>query len=247
MHLEVLFLQNEAELSTVLAFLKIKQCPLKILIFVGFFVCTLPVLTEERFFLDNEVLSRVEKKYGSDARVRLVDWQRLILRENSDNDGEKLSKVNAFFNRMEFVDDISLWGKEDYWATPVEFLARRAGDCEDFALAKYFTLVAMGISESQLSLTYVKSLRLNRHHMVLTYYRVPGSEPLVLDNLTSEVKKATERTDLLPIYSFNGTSLWLAKQRGRGVMVGSSQRLSRWQDLLQRMPKGLLETNHYVQ
>jgi hypothetical protein len=59
--------------------------------------------------------------------------------------------------------------------------------------------------------------------------------PLILDNYVTDIHPATERTDLLPIYSFNGTSLWLAKQRGKGKLAGSSSRLKRWQDVMQKM------------
>ena len=61
---------------------------------------------------------------------------------------------------MRFIDDIIHWNKVDYWATPIEFLASHGGDCEDFAIAKYFTLIQLGIPEEQLTLTYVKALRL---------------------------------------------------------------------------------------
>ncbi len=153
---------------------------------------------------------------------------------------EKLERVNRFFNRLHFIDDTIHWQQEDYWATPVEFLASNGGDCEDFALAKYFTLRALGVPEERLALTYVKAVRLNRAHMVLTYYPEPGAEPLVLDNLTEAIQPASRRTDLLPVYSFNGAGLWLAKQRGRGKKVGESGRLSRWRQLLNRMPDALV-------
>ena len=152
---------------------------------------------------------------------------------------EKLQKVNIFFNKLEFVDDRIHWGKEDYWATPVEFLASGGGDCEDFALAKYFTLKAIGVEEQKLNMTYVKALRLNQAHMVVTYYSTSGAVPLVLDNLVTDIEPATKRKDLLPVYSFNGSGLWLAKARSRGQMVGKSDRLKLWQELLQRMPEGL--------
>ena len=196
-----------------------------------------PVLTGENFRLDSETLQRAADKYGSDARTRLTEWETLVRQDESTSDLEKLEKVNSFFNRMEFVDDIVHWGEKDYWATPVEFLASRGGDCEDFSIAKYFTLQAMGIPEEKLNLTYVKALQYNMHHMVLTYFSAPGAEPLVLDNIVGIVKPASERADLIPIYSFNGTGLWLAKQRGQGKLAGSSSRLQRWQDLLERMPE----------
>jgi predicted transglutaminase-like cysteine proteinase len=163
----------------------------------------------------------------------------LIREDTSSTDRQKLEKVNNFFNgNVAFVDDIDIYGVEDYWATPIEFLATGAGDCEDFAIAKFFTLKTMGVGESKLNITYVKALSYNIHHMVLTYYPEPGAEPLVLDNLVESINPAGKRPDLLPIFSFNGTGLWLAKERGRGKFAGSSSRLKAWRGLLQRMAEG---------
>lgn len=195
------------------------------------------IINGQNFRLDTELLSKAEQKYGKSARLRLVAWENLIITDNSQTELEKLEKVNQFFNQMEFVEDIDHWGNKDYWATPIEFLGTQGGDCEDFTIAKYFTLKAMGIEEEKLNLTYVKALTYNVHHMVLTYFSTPGSEPLVLDNIVADIKPASQRRDLLPIYSFNGSGLWLAKQRGRGKLAGSSSRLKRWQDLVQRMSK----------
>ncbi len=187
------------------------------------------------FKIDPKVLQRMESLYGLSARQRLLDWQRLMIRASGDDERTKLTVVNRFFNRLAFISDQAHWGKKDYWATPLEFLASDGGDCEDFAVAKYFTLKQLGVPEERMSLTYVKALRLNQAHMVLTYTPSPGAEPLVLDNLEETIRPASERTDLLPVYSFNGDGLWLAKQRGRGKRVGRSSRLSRWRDLLARM------------
>ncbi len=192
------------------------------------------------FTIDATTLQRAETLYGPGARNRLLAWQRLIREGRGETEREKLELVNRFFNRMRFIDDTIHWRQEDYWATPVEFLASNGGDCEDFAVAKYFTLRALGVPEDRLYLTYVKAVRLNRAHMVLTYAATPGAEPLVLDNLTDTMEPASKRSDLLPVYSFNGTGLWLAKQRGRGRRVGGSDRLGRWQRLLARMPDALV-------
>ena len=213
---------------------KIKLTLLFLVIFL-FLVGIVQIIGGEDFQLDKELLNKVEIKYGKDARSRLIAWESLIIQNDSMTDLDKLKRANDFFNQMEFVDDILHWKKEDYWATPIEFLATQGGDCEDFAIAKYFTLKTMGIAEEKLNLTYVKALNLNVHHMVLTYFTAPNTEPLILDNLVGEIKPASQRTDLIPIYSFNGTGLWLAKQRGRGKLAGSSKRLQHWQDLIQRM------------
>lgn len=204
-------------------------------------LCACVVAGNETLFrLSDRLLVAVEQKYGEFARNRLLSWQTLIRGDKSNNDREKLEKVNQFFNQMTFVDDIIHWKKKDYWATPVEFLVTKGGDCEDFSLAKYFTLMAMGIPESKINMTYVKALRPNQAHMVVTYYPTPGAEPLVLDNLMSEIKPSSQRQDLIPVYSFNGSGLWLAKARGRGKKVGGSDNLKKWQDLLERMPEALL-------
>lgn len=195
--------------------------------------------SKDVFTLSDKLLAAAEEKYGVMAKRRLLAWQSLIREDSGTTDLQKLEKVNIFFNRVEFVDDIIHWKKKDYWATPVEFLTTGAGDCEDFSLAKYFTLKALGVKERKLNMTYVKAVRLNQAHMVVTYFEKPDSIPLVLDNLIPEILPATKRKDLLPVYSFNGAGLWLAKSRGRGQKVSGSERLKRWTDLLSRMPDGL--------
>ena len=210
-----------------------------VLTFLGFLVFIVPIINGQSFKLDSRLLARAEQKYGSSARLRLEAWEKLIIEDTSKTDREKLEKVNNFFNQMEFVNDIYHWKVNDYWATPIEFLGTQAGDCEDFSIAKYFTLRAMGIEDEKLNLTYVKAITLNEHHMVLAYYSTPGSEPLILDNIEFNILPASKRRDLVPIYSFNGTGLWLAKQMGKGKLAGSSSRLKRWQDVVQRMSEDI--------
>jgi predicted transglutaminase-like cysteine proteinase len=128
----------------------------------------------------------------------------------------------------------------DYWATPTEMLASNGGDCEDYSIAKYFTLLALGVNIDKLRITYVKARNLppaEQAHMVLTYYAKPDAIPLVLDNLVPEIKPASERADLLPVYSFNGDGLWLAKERGSGRVEGGSAKISLWTQLNSRMGK----------
>ncbi|WKJ91565.1 transglutaminase-like cysteine peptidase [Methylomonas montana] len=187
-------------------------------------------------FVDQALLDKVEQKYGIAAKQRFVEWQSLIDNGKSWSDPEKLERVNDFFNRnIDFIDDIILWQKTDYWAAPTELLARGGGDCEDYSIAKYFSLVEMGVDENKLRITYVKALELNQAHMVLTYFESTRSVPLVLDNLKPAILPATERPDLQPVYSFNGTGLWLAKSKGSGQHIGGSDRLSMWSELKLRM------------
>lgn len=195
---------------------------------------SVPLLAE--LLISEALLQKIEKQYDSDARERVESWQSLMQEGNELSELEKLTLVNDFFNsNVQFVDDILLWNKEDYWATPIEMLSLGAGDCEDYSIAKYFTLKQLGVDEDKLRITYVKAVNLDQAHMVLTYFENKRSIPLVLDNLINEIQPANRRQDLVPVYSFNGTGLWLAKSRGEGQRVGDASRLSLWEDLAARM------------
>ena len=193
------------------------------------------VLTGERLVLSEHTLRQVEGQYGTAARQRLLDWQNLLKDCEHLAAMEKLERINVFFNKMLFIDDAVHWKKEDYWATPIEFLASGGGDCEDFAIAKFFSLVSLGMKEDTLTLTYATLKQRKQAHMVLTYYPEPNAVPVILDNLVNTIDPASKRTDLLPVYSINATGLCLAKQRGKGQLARGPNQLSRWQDLLERM------------
>lgn len=191
--------------------------------------------------LDPRVVSSAERKFGAAARERLEQWQRLMDSSRGKSETAKLTLVNDFFNQVPFVSDFDHWGKSDYWATPVEMLATNGGDCEDFSIGKYFTLLSLGVPIDKLKITYVKTRDpnpINQAHMVLTYYSSQDAIPLVLDNLIPEIKPASQRQDLTPVYSFNGAGLWLARERGEGKRVqGGSNNIGLWRDLLARMGK----------
>ncbi|MFZ5654826.1 MAG: transglutaminase-like cysteine peptidase [Pseudomonadota bacterium] len=173
---------------------------------------------------------------GADAtQNRLERWHQLMREGRNLDERAQLEAVNEFFNGARFVDDADLWLESDYWATPDEFLARDAGDCEDFAIAKYITLKAMGMAPEKLRITYVKVATLQQAHMVLAYYPDPRAEPLILDNLNRRIKPAGERRDLRPIYSFNADSLWLARSRHEQQLAGHPGQLQRWREMLARL------------
>ncbi len=192
--------------------------------------------TAGEFTLTKQAIAKIEREYGEPARERVVRWQELIRSGAHLTEMEKLRRVNDFFNGLEFISDIEHWGKKDYWATPLETLVSNGGDCEDFSIGKYFTLQEMGIPADKMRLTYVKALRLNQAHMVLTYFPAPDEDPLVLDNLDKKIRPAAQRHDLLPVYSFNGNGLWLAKARlADSKEVGKADRLAPWRGVIARI------------
>ena len=183
-----------------------------------------------------QILLSAEKRYGSlgPARARIEAWSHMLNEERSADEREQLNEVNRFFNQqLNFQDDTRIWRQTDYWATPVEALVRGAADCEDYALAKYFSLRQLGIPSEKLRITYVKALAQNQAHMVLTFYSSPTADPLVLDNLIGDIRPASQRKDLLPVYAFNAEGLYLPGKNG-GQRSSDSKKLSRWQDVLKK-------------
>lgn len=145
---------------------------------------------------------------------------------------QKLNLTNTALNRYAYSSDAHLWGQEDYWATPAEFIARRGGDCEDFAIAKYMALLEAGVPVGQMRMIHVQATELGQAHMVLGVYPVGGGEPLILDNLRDDIVPLSQRPDLEPVYSFNHASMWLGAM---GKRVGDASRVRRWVELTQRM------------
>lgn len=208
----------------------------RLLVLAGL-LCGLAVAWAQGLEFSEALLRWMDREYGRDARERVVDLQHLIGRYASADEDRKLDEVNDFFNAVRYSSDNELWGEKDYWATPYEVLGINSADCEDYALSKYFTLISMGVDEAKLRITYVKAVRLNEAHMVLAYYPSAGGEPMILDNLTDRISSASDRTDLVPVYSFNGTALWLAANRAEGKKVGSSARISLWQDFQAKLAR----------
>lgn len=172
------------------------------------------------------------------ARVNLLkDWRAEVGRASGLPEREKLHRINDFFNRnIIFDDDINVWGQTDYWATPLETLGRGRGDCEDFSIAKYYSLKLAGVPVGRMRLIYVKAKLRGTlvAHMVLAYYPSPSAEPLVLDNLDPQIKPASKRPDLVPVFSFNSQGIYAGVSGTTSASAGGTGKLSRWEDLMQR-------------
>lgn len=208
--------------------------PIKVLLFSCTLLSVLQASPNEQLN-EEKILTSLKENYGTRAEKRGKAWFKLMKPTSVDTEKNALEKVNRFFNLFHFVDDNKLWGMSNYWATPVEFIGVNGGDCEDYSIAKYFTLLELGIPEEKMRITMVKATNLNQYHMVLAYYNTPGAIPLILDNIDGAIKPATQRKDLIPVFSFNGSQLWLNKDRGRGVLSGKSSRLKSWRELRQRL------------
>ena len=185
---------------------------------------------------DADTMLRAAATRGPQTLASARALQSILAGLVGQDDAAKLLAVNDFFNRrIVFASDQEIWGQTDYWASPLEMFEKGRGDCEDYVIGKYFSLIAAGMPSSRLRLVYVRaqiggSDGAAQAHMILAYYATPGAEPLVLDSLIGEIRPASRRPDLAPVFSFNSDGLW----QGTGAQSAGDPvaRLSRWREVL---------------
>jgi predicted transglutaminase-like cysteine proteinase len=205
-------------------------------------VFTLLNCGSDLFAFDALRMEQAALRQGSAATLGLKALQAVLSRAADQTDEARLDAVNQFFNRrIQFRSDQEVWGQADYWASPIELLEKGQGDCEDYVIAKYFSLLALGMPTAKLRLVYVRAQLggeggVVQAHMVLAYYPTPPTpnavqaEPLILDNLISDIRPASRRPDLTPVFSFNSDGLW---QGVNGAPDGDPLvRLSRWREVV---------------
>ncbi|WP_368648348.1 transglutaminase-like cysteine peptidase [Castellaniella ginsengisoli] len=177
--------------------------------------------------------SYARQHYGAKAGRAVESWQAMLAQAAGLDEQEQLRMVNGFWNNALIGgEDISIWGQVDYWATPLQSLAKGAGDCEDYVIGKYFSLLHLGVAPEKLRFVYVRA-RIGSQsiaHMVLGYYPQPQAEPLVLDSLIDRIQPAHNRPDLTPVFSFNAQGVYVPGGRRSSV-----DGIGRWRDLLSRM------------
>jgi len=191
-------------------------------------------------YVDKELISRINAKYKMFVTKRFINLQKTLDKAKNKSDEEKLQAINKFYNNLEYMSDLSVYGKTDYWATPWQFLAQGRGDCEDYVISKYFALLYLEVDSKKLFFTYVKSSEFKAAHMVLTYFKTPRCEPLILDNNSHQILPASQREDLTPIYNFNGDSLYRANTKTKEGKVTNQKTHKKWDELKLNMRKKVI-------
>lgn len=206
------------------------------------FVCLAAVFLlslQARAFDSAQVLQHAQLEYGASAKRSVQRWFNLLDELKGLPESTQLERVNSFWNKsVQQAEDEKVWGQTDFWATPLDSLGKGRGDCEDFVIGKYFSLVQLGVKPEKLRFIYVRARVQGQQiaHMVLGYYSSSDAEPLILDSLVNTIAKASSRPDLTPVFSFNVQGIYVP-----GARPASVDRIGRWRSLLQRMQaQGLL-------
>ena len=172
-----------------------------------FLVLVLSLLLNAEQLITPNLIKRAEKKYGKFAKNRFVHIRdELLLKLKDKPERIKLNFVNTKYNKIKYASDRKTYGKNDYWATLYQFVGKNRGDCEDYTIAKYYTLKALGVDPHKMKFVYVVLKKRNgkrENHMVLAYLKKknPKSKDdyLILDNNNRFVLPASKRPNLIKI------------------------------------------------
>lgn len=144
---------------------------------------------------------------GQSSACRLEDWQEALTEISRSNEADQIYRVNRYINRFKYVTDRRNWGRRDYWAVP-EQLFERGGDCEDYVIAKYLSLRALGIDASRLRVVVVYDRKKREDHAVLAV--LVSHETMILDNYHRRVMTWAEmKRRYRPYYSLNENGVWI--------------------------------------
>ena len=118
----------------------------------------------------------------------------------------KIQAVNEYFNAWPYTTDQDQFGRPDLWQSPLGFM-RRSGDCEDYAIAKYFTLRLLGLRDKDMRIVVSYDRGKQEAHAVLAVRH--NGRFYLLDNRSQEIRQQSRTPDLVPKYAVNAKSRWL--------------------------------------
>ena len=165
----------------------------------------------------------------------MTPLERLIAKASTMHDTEKIALVHRFFeDNIEWRPDLCEYSVAEYWATPAEVMERKAGDCEDIAIAKYFTLKEAGMTDDQLKIVYGQICKEDTWvpHMVLMCHSWDGQ--IILDNVNNKIMPENSRWDFISILAFNLSGIWIFKNGHPKLITTNCKRLKKWRELIER-------------
>ena len=167
---------------------------------------------------------------------RINNYKKLKITIKNYSEFRKLSHINSFYNKILPQLDNQKFGISDYWSTRKEFLIEGRGDCEDYVIAKYFSLIENGFKKDKLFLSVVKVKGEVQDHMILLYFKNKKEIPFVLDNLSFKVLPLNKRPKLKIKFIFNEKESFLMKNYKISKRVNIDWgKENKWENLLKRV------------
>jgi len=176
---------------------------------------------------------KIEKNFGKEAVNRIFEYNEIVHSYKKDISLKRLKKINTYLNKLTYKNDMLNNHKSDHWATPKEFLTSGSGDCEDYAILKYFTLIKLGFNPDKLYITIAYAAHLKNYHMVLSYFIKDDEPPLILDNINNKILNLTKRNDLKIKAFLNSNGVY--KLNGRYKLTKINKDFKKLKNLFKRV------------
>ncbi len=191
----------------------------------------------EEFYINPYYLNKLKKDSKS---YRIIEHYVNFLNSIKDEDDKiKIKKVNLYINKIVPKYDNYNYKNDEYWATPFEFFSNAGGDCEDYAIAKMYSLKILGINPQIMYMSAVKDKYTGGNHMVLSLRVDKNKPPLILDNLSSKVLSLDKRVDLKLMFIFNKDGFFNLSNYKKLVKIDKLQ-LPAYEKLKEKYKKQLI-------
>ena len=164
--------------------------------------------SNQLIYVDKKILVKFSARYGYRGLVRYELYTQMVEQAQKEKTVKQFDMVNKFFNRINFMEDSVVWKKEDHWATPLQVLGTSAADSEDYALAKYFTLVKLGVDENRLKLVQYENGN-KKENIVLLYYFKNKPMPIVLEHQKNKMYVLKSNTRIKEVTKIDKKSPWI--------------------------------------
>lgn len=201
-------------------------------IFPFLFSCTIVYASNYPDFSKHE-LNDIQYYSGQVAKNRALDYSETIKSLKKLPQQKQLDRVNFYLNQLPTKADKINNNKSDYWETPKEFLTCGYGDCEDYAIIKYFTLLKLGFSKDKLFITAAYEKYSGQYHMVLSYFESKEKPPLILDNLSYKILDLKIREDLKAKIFINEEGSYKIDSDNNLIKVGDAP--EKFKELLEKI------------
>jgi predicted transglutaminase-like cysteine proteinase len=203
----------------------------------AFLFLLLPFLLQASSYPDLKIfqLDDLEKHSDTTSKNRVIDYFKTLDSLKEFSMQEQLTRINFYLNQLRALPDIVTYKQDDYWGTPKEFLVCGYGDCEDYAIIKYFTLLKLGFEKKKLFITTSHEKFTGQSHMVLSYFESNDKPPLILDNLSYKILDLSKRVDLEPKIFINEEGSYKLDANNNLTRVGDIPQ--KFKELLQRIKK----------
>jgi predicted transglutaminase-like cysteine proteinase len=155
--------------------------------------------------LSMQALDLCSQRPGECETAEMRRWAELIKSLKGENQLRQIITVNKWFNRLPYKYDDVAYNTSDYWAATQELFQYR-GDCEDYALSKYYTLRQLGFTPDQLKIVVVYDKQSYSNHAVLMIYINATRYMMDINGDATDPSPMGPR--YRPLYSFNEKTAW---------------------------------------